>query len=323
MANLSIYIPVYNGEKYIEKCLESVINQSYRDIEIYIYNDGSQDNSLSICQRYSEKDTRIILETGENGHSIEKMNEFIQKAKGKYIGFVDHDDELALDFFEQMISYLEKTEADCAISSYTYIDEKGSILPWYSPELKTGEILYGKDTFKRFLTSLDIEGFRWNKVYKKEFLIDSKICFINKFPADIYPEAALLSKINKAVLVGTKGYYYRQSTTSEVAKCRVDNIKGFTDAFSRVMLLGQQVGCKTEAEYYLTWRCINSLFNAVKGYKMYPLEEFKKFCKSTSVREITGNTLPQSLKLLSHKYDKKSFEYRIYIKAMIVYAIFR
>ena len=61
MPKLSIYIPVYNGEKYIEKCLDSVIKQSYRDIEIYVYNDGSQDNSLSICQQYSEKDTRIIL----------------------------------------------------------------------------------------------------------------------------------------------------------------------------------------------------------------------------------------------------------------------
>ena len=68
-------------------------------MKFYVYNDGSQDNSLSICQQYSEKDTRIILETGANGHSIERMNEFIQKASGKYIGFVDHDDELASDFF--------------------------------------------------------------------------------------------------------------------------------------------------------------------------------------------------------------------------------
>lgn len=323
MPKLSIYIPVYNGEKYIEKCLDSVINQSCKDIEIYIYNDGSQDNSLNICQYYSEKDKRIILETGENGHSIEKMNEFIQRANGKYIGFVDHDDELAQDFFEQMITCLEKTEADCAISSYTYIDEKGNTLPWYSPELSTGEILYGKDTFKRFLTSLDIEGFRWNKIYKKEFLVNSKIKFVNEFPADIYPEACFLSKTHKAVLVGTKGYYYRQSDTSEVAKRKVDNIKGFMDAFYRVMSLGQQEGCENEAVYYLMWRCINSLFNLVKDYKMYQWNAFRKFCKNTSMHEITGNTLLQSMRILSHKYDKKTFEYRIYIKALIVYIIFR
>ena len=101
---VSIIVPVYNVEKYIEKCLNSLISQSYRNIEIILIDDGSKDNSGKICDKYKKKDPRIKVIHKENAGVSEARNSGIQKATGKYLCFVDADDFVMNDY----IKYLHK-----------------------------------------------------------------------------------------------------------------------------------------------------------------------------------------------------------------------
>ena len=106
---VSIIIPVYNSEKFLQKCLDSIVNQTLQEIEIICINDGSQDNSRKILQDYKDKDSRITIIDQENGGLSAACNSGLKIVKGEYIGFVDSDDWVSVDFFEKLYKTPRKT----------------------------------------------------------------------------------------------------------------------------------------------------------------------------------------------------------------------
>ena len=111
---ISIIIPIFNAEKYLEKCLISVIQQTYVNLEIILINDGSTDNSLNICQQIQQQDKRIRIINQENkGASIARLKG-IKQAKGKYLSFVDSDDLIEPDYIEQLVTAIEKHQTAIA-----------------------------------------------------------------------------------------------------------------------------------------------------------------------------------------------------------------
>lgn len=120
---ISVIVPVYNVEKYIEKCIKSIQNQTYRNIEIIIIDDGSSDKSGRICDRLAITDQRIKVLHSENHGVAAARNTGIQTASGDYISFVDSDDFLDSDFYEYLISLIKKTDADIAYCAFREIQE--------------------------------------------------------------------------------------------------------------------------------------------------------------------------------------------------------
>ena len=118
MPILSILIPVYNVEKYLAQCLESVINQTLSDIEIIVINDGSKDNSLNIIKDFAAKDKRIIVIDKENEGYGKSMNRGLDVASGKYIGIVESDDWIEPNMYEKLISTAEKYKADIVKANF-------------------------------------------------------------------------------------------------------------------------------------------------------------------------------------------------------------
>lgn len=116
MQLVSIIVPVYNAEKYLSDCLDSLINQTYKDIEIICINDGSQDNSYKILEEYAEKDKRIKLYNQENAGASETRNRGISYATGDYIMFIDSDDSCSLDSVETSVKIAEKEDADLVVN---------------------------------------------------------------------------------------------------------------------------------------------------------------------------------------------------------------
>ena len=116
MAKISVIIPVYNCEKFIEKCLQSLVNQTLTDIEIILVNDGSTDNSQKIIEKFS--DTRIKLINKKNGGQSSARNVGLDVANGEYIGFIDSDDWVDSDFFEKLYNTAKKYNADISISNF-------------------------------------------------------------------------------------------------------------------------------------------------------------------------------------------------------------
>lgn len=116
---LSIIVPVYNAERFLSRCVESILNQSYKNFELILVDDGSKDGSYSLCKEYASKDNRVIVLTKENGGASSARNMGLRRAVGEYIGFVDADDFILSDMYEYMINLIKKMQSDIVICDYT------------------------------------------------------------------------------------------------------------------------------------------------------------------------------------------------------------
>lgn len=167
---VSIIIPVYNVEKYIRQCLESVINQTYKNLEIMVVNDGTRDNSMKIVEEYLS-DERIRIINKENGGISSARNRGIEEATGEYFLFVDSDDwieEYAIEYFIRNL-----TNEDVIGANFSIYDEEKS--EKYEKKLN---IEYEKIKFGEYFLNDGYEIVVWNKLYKKEFILKNNIKFI-------------------------------------------------------------------------------------------------------------------------------------------------
>uniref|UniRef100_UPI00402A5F18 glycosyltransferase family 2 protein n=1 Tax=Succinivibrio sp. TaxID=2053619 RepID=UPI00402A5F18 len=314
----SIYTPVYNSEKFIRYCLDSVLSQTVSNFEWYIHDDGSTDSSYKICEEYAKKDKRIHLVKNKNGTSIQDMNTFLSIAKGEFIAFVDHDDYLDSNFLEKCYSFLIKSGADCAITSYTLVDADNKNLDWYVPNLENGKILSKEELKKRFLTSLDIEGFRWNKIYRSSVYKKANLKFLDRFPADILFEFSIFDHISSAVLVDSHGYYYRQSSTSEVGMINIKKCLGMLSSFEAVSMLAKKNNLKEEAELYKSWRYVNLMFSYIYGNKI-DKESIKKIFSTFPWKRMVSKNVISTLFFFRKYNNKKDCYFKFLLKTIYVW----
>ena len=164
----SIIIPVYNAEKYIIRCLKSVLNQTYTNFEVLLIDDGSTDNSGKICDSYSRKDSRIYTYHQANmGQSVAR-NRALMKAQGKYIVFIDADDYVADTLLEKTIPKMESENIDILIFQHNEITDNG-LIPFVNEFEKRKvniNVLSIKEIRKLILMD-EISNLMWNKIYRK------------------------------------------------------------------------------------------------------------------------------------------------------------
>lgn len=207
---VSIIVPVYNSEKYLERCLDSLVMQTLEDIEIICINDGSTDKSLEILEEYG---SNIVVINQENqGQSIAR-NKGIDIAKGEYIGFIDSDDWVDVDYFEKLYKAAKKHDADIAVAGIVRLHKFGK-----KYHLKFTEEIVTNDVNKKFqLCDLPDRSYVWNKIYKKESLLSDNIKFVeNIIFEDCIFTPQVLHKLNKLVTVPNTYYYYWKHTNSTV-----------------------------------------------------------------------------------------------------------
>ena len=167
---VSVIIPVYNVEEYLERCLDSIIHQTLKDIEIIVVNDGSPDNSQKIIDRYKKKDKRIVTLTKENGGLGSARNEGLKKAQGEYIAYVDSDDWIELDMLEKMYEEASTNNSDIVICGYQNVYSNKKEASFISNTI-IEDTLYKKNS--RIFNTIAV----WCKLYKREFLKDSGVVF--------------------------------------------------------------------------------------------------------------------------------------------------
>lgn len=179
MGKISIIIPVYNVEPYIRRCLDSVINQTYKNLEILCINDGSTDLSGKICNEYAAKDARIRVIHKENGGSYSARNVGLNNATGRYIGFVDPDDWLELDMYETLYNLIQKFNVSFSAVSFFFDDDNGSVSA-VKQEIVPKGALSQREMLKRTFTSPYYSGLLfniWNKLYLAEFIRNNCLSF--------------------------------------------------------------------------------------------------------------------------------------------------
>lgn len=209
---ISIIVPVYNAEKYLQKCLDSILEQTYQNLEIIIVNDGSTDNSGQICHEYEQKDSRIIYIEKENGGVSDTRNIGLDRMTGSYVTFVDSDDWLEPNYVKFLYEKLIEHQADIVVGNYTRFNESNSVFyfhtsaDYYEKVYDNTSIIGCLYDSKELLNSALIVA--WGKIYKKEIIANFR------FPIDRIGEDALfnlkaLLDSKKVVYVNKSAYIYR------------------------------------------------------------------------------------------------------------------
>lgn len=227
---VSIIIPVYNAEHYLEDILSDLISQTYQNIEIIIINDGSKDRSAEIIQEFARKDNRIQYILTENGGPSRARNLGLEIAQGEYIRFVDADDRLPLDSIQDMIDAIEKnTEADIVIGNYT-IDNQQKYFTGI--EIEEG-LLESKEFAEQFIKRMKTFyfGVPWNKLYKREIIENYQLRFNESmiWCEDVFFNIEYYSKCSKMYILNAPDGVYTYCTrdtgiTSGISKKSIEEI---------------------------------------------------------------------------------------------------
>lgn len=207
MTKLSIIVPVYNVEKYLPKCLESLIKQTLNDIEIICVNDGSMDNSLAILKEFASKDSRIRIIDNQHQGVAKTRNTGIEQSTGEYIGFVDSDDYIDIDFFEKLYNSATKSNSDIAIASI--LKHKNFFNIYNAKYTKEETAITIQDKIKLCEDKKHFFFYAWNKIYHSGFIKENNIKFSE---GQIYEDVMFAIKAlyysNKIISVyGTKYHY--------------------------------------------------------------------------------------------------------------------
>lgn len=214
---VSVVVPIYNVEKYLNRCLQSIINQSYKNIEIILVNDGSTDNSLQIAEEEEKNDSRIKIITQKNQGLSMARNTGIQHATGEYICFVDSDDFVHKDYVKCLIENLEENDSDISVCDYLYINEKDET---WSKKNKGEKIFSNLEAINDLLVgNQETEVMAWNKLYKLSLFKENNIFFPKgKLHEDNFTTYKLYYYAKKISLIPDKLYFYLQRTDSIMGK---------------------------------------------------------------------------------------------------------
>lgn len=294
---ISIIIPVYNVEKYLERCLDSVLNQSYKNLEIILINDGSTDNSLNICLKYASKDARIRLINQNNSGISEVRNKGLQDAKGAYIAFVDSDDVIDKDMFKILYNNLLKYDAD--ISSCKYETFHDTIK--FNKEEINNKVFTKEESLKDIITDGVITNFLWNKLFKRELFKD--IVFPKSMIyEDMYVMPSIIEKTNKIVYTSQSLYGYFQRKNSYANNFNEDKNKNY-------------------------FFVIDKVYNDLKKYNFLQedLENYKLFTIYSTFLQLAKCKIPCSKFMKQrHKEFRQGFKYlnkNVKFKRKILYYI--
>ncbi len=173
---ISIIIPVYKVEKELPRCMESVINQTYSNIEIILVDDGSKDICSQMCDRYADEDLRVKVIHKENGGLSDARNCGLQQAAGEYILFLDSDDYIEQDSCEKFVEIIKAVKVDIVVGEAIRVSEKTSKILGHS-NLERGKIYKSKEYVERSIQKNEWFAPTWLNLYKKSFLVENKLFF--------------------------------------------------------------------------------------------------------------------------------------------------
>lgn len=216
---ISVLVPVFNVERYLEECLESIINQKYKNIEIILVDDGSTDKSGEICDNYAKKDSRIKVIHQKNQGLATVRNVSVAAATGDYIGFVDSDDFISHDMYGDMVAIAEEKKADMVMCNLGYVDQNGKEIPNY----RSAQPISDRElTGRQFVTEL-CDNYSSTYVVTVDKLYRSNLFEGIRYPdGKINEDEAVIHRIahkcNKIVFTQKAYYFYRQQPTSIMNK---------------------------------------------------------------------------------------------------------
>ncbi len=208
---ISIIVPIYKTEAYLEKCIQSILAQTYTQIEVLLVMDTISEEAETICQKYKKLDNRVrVIDIPERVQVGEARNVGIENATGKYIGFVDSDDYIEKDMYEVLLKNLLENEADISVIEF-WREENGKIVPkQFTNQL---QILDRRQALREVLKDKRIQSYVWNKLFKKEIWETTKFSKDKVFE-DIEVIYKIFLNVNRVAYMDTPKYIYVQRSNS-------------------------------------------------------------------------------------------------------------
>lgn len=255
---LSIIVPIYNAETYLDKCLRSILSQSFGDFELILVDDGSSDASWAICSEYSAKDVRIRIVRKQNGGVSSARNLGLSLVRGDYVAFVDSDDTVSSDAFQNMQFLLDDQSIDLLEFPVSVFCNTSAAYMW---KVKQGHAFGGEAVFRHWVTGKGyLHAYLWNKIYKRT-LFDGI-----SFPEglnyeDVYILPLLLRKATHAYFssMGLYNYYRRDFSITKVHS--MQNLINLYKSNSQLLLLmGEAPGLKSHS-HVMYLNTVNTLID--------------------------------------------------------------
>lgn len=263
---ISIVVPVYKVEKYIDRCIQSILKQTYGKFELILVDDGSPDNSGKICDKYAKKDSRIKVIHKKNGGLGDARNTGISIATGEYIGFIDSDDYIESDMYEKLLEACTNNDADIAMCGrYDIQDDNITQRFTFQGECKIWD---NEESVKRLLTWDNIDSSACDKLFKRNLFDDIK--FPNgKLNEDIFIMTEIIDKANKIVHIGDSKYYYyhrdNSITTSAFSEANMDAVYAANKVLKYIE--SRYPYYKKDAKFFYNVTVIYT-FNKINTYKL-------------------------------------------------------
>lgn len=212
MEVISVIVPVYKVEKYLDRCVDSLVNQVYKNLEIILVDDGSPDNCPMMCDAWAQKDNRIKVIHKENGGLSDARNAGLEIANGQFIAFVDSDDWIDFDLFHTLLTALNKSNSDIACCKIVKVMEDGQ-KSQVGNFLGEYEVYDTESAMHELIIDRDIQQVVWNKLYKRKVLGNIKF-EKGKYNEDEFWTYQVVGNANQVVVVDYPGYYYLQRNSS-------------------------------------------------------------------------------------------------------------
>lgn len=316
---VSIIIPVYNVEGYIENCLDSILQQTFIDFEILLINDGSTDNSLSVCQELKRNHNSIIVYDKPNGGLSSARNYGLNRAKGEYVIFVDSDDYwIHTHTLEHLINIAESTNADVVRGEHKEVDEVGKDL--YTPTIPNKlHLLENKPIDNSiFLENILSRGhFSWLFLFRKTAIGDLRFDIKQRFQEDIDFNIKFFSTSKICVYTSFRFYAYRKRANSIMSTPNINNLRYSFQLSSTWYDYAQRIVDKQLKSKYL--------YNSTMMY-YWTLETISSDIyynqRRTIIKELSLNERQQQV-LNWAKKDRRSLPFRVCLRPHLGILIFR
>lgn len=267
---ISVYVPIYKVERYLEKCIDSIINQTYKNLEIILVDDGSPDNCGAICDRYAAADARIKVIHKENGGISDARNAGIAAALGEYIATIDSDDYIAPDFIEKLYSMISQTGADIAVCSFDVVGESDT--PKFSD---SGYTVICHDDALAGLFARIFPVNVWNKLCKRS-LFDGIKYPKGMLYEDLATTYKLIDKAAKVAVTDSKKYAYVQRSSSIMGQT------GYFVSKDKIVIIEEMIDYLTK-----NGQMTEIIFSNITDYIMndiYKMTSTKRFVENTEYK---------------------------------------
>ena len=303
---VSIIIPVYNNERFLDKCLTSVLNQTLNDVEIIIINDGSTDGSYTKLQEYEQSHSNIILLNQPNAGQAAAINRGLDVAQGEYIGFVDADDYIELDMFENLYKEAEENQLDLVICNWDRVNQDGALISYHDHSQVDGKILNRNEVIREFFLNKDelVEGFSWNKLIKRNLFTEYNIRYFNIRYEDIPTIFKILTKVNRCKYINRKFYHYVQHESQITHTKSERNVRGFIEAIEIIhdILIEENLYSQFKDDYFIYRSgCFFAEYTAYCGANVHSKELsqiFNKVLKPITIKKCITLNKSMDFKLL-------------------------